>query len=282
MGNALLHRLIAIDLDGTLLDSSHRVSVRNRGALHRAHAAGMRVVLCTGRNLTETRPILDEVGLDWDAVVTVGGALVYDLRTREAIRRSFIADDTARRFAGWLGALGYPVLWLADALECGHDGYLVDGPRWHVAYDRWIERSPCRVTRVAALPPDAAAALRISIIDDDPQLAGVDAELRTRFQGALTHNLLRAPAYELTVVEAFAPHVSKWYGIARLCEYWNLDPRRTVAIGDDVNDLAMLRAAGLGVAMGNARPDVQAAARRVVATNDDDGVAQLIDELLPA
>ena len=78
-------KLLAVDLDGTLLDSAHRVPARNRAALHRAHQAEIKIVLCTGRSFTETRPILDEIGLDLDASVTAGGAILTDVATSKTI-----------------------------------------------------------------------------------------------------------------------------------------------------------------------------------------------------
>ena len=89
--------LLAIDLDGTLLDSSHRVPPENRAALHAAHAAGIRIVLCTGRSFPETRPVLDEIGLDLDATVTVFGAVLTDVRTGRTLERLPFTLDLAYR-----------------------------------------------------------------------------------------------------------------------------------------------------------------------------------------
>lgn len=274
--------LLAVDLDGTLLDSQHLLPAANRDALHRAHAAGMRIVLCTGRAFTETRPILEMIGLDLDATVTVFGALVTDVPTGRTLERTPIPPNTARAATAWFQEHGYPVLWLTDPNEAGTDGYVVAGPRRHPAVDQWIERSPCVVENVAWLPEECAAPIRLSIIDEAPALEAISAELRTAFDGRLTHNVLHAPPYRLSLIEAFAPQVSKWYGVEALCRRWGIDPRRTVAIGDDVNDVAMVRQAGLGVAVANAKPAVLAVADRVTDSNDACGVAKLLDELLNA
>ncbi|MBK9118987.1 MAG: HAD family phosphatase [Phycisphaerales bacterium] len=272
--------LLAIDLDGTLLDERHTVPRSNRAALHRAHEAGWRIVLCTGRAFTETRPVLQEIGLDLDATVTVFGALVSDARTGETLQRTALDRQTARRVTDWFLERGLPVLWLTDAQEVGHDGYVIAGRRRHPAVDRWVERTPCHVTAVSTLPAEAAAPVRLSVIDDLKALDEVSAALHLAFGESVRHNILRAPPYDLSLIETFAPVVNKWYGIAWLCRRWGLDPRRTVAVGDDVNDLDMLRNAGLGVAMGNARDVVKAAAARTVAPHHECGVAQLLDELL--
>jgi len=272
--------LLAIDLDGTLLDSQHRLVPANREALHRAHQAGMRIVICTGRSFTETRPVLADIGLDLDAAVSVFGAIITEVATGRTLDRTPLPLDVARAATDWFQQLGYPVLWLTDADEVGFDGYLIDGPHRHPGVDRWLALSPCQVERVAALPPRPAAPVRLSIIDDERALPDLSTRLHTAFNGRLTHNLLHAPPYRLSLIEAFAPQVNKWYAVHKLCQRWGLDPRRTVAIGDDVNDVQMIRNAGLGVAMGNAAPAVKAVADQLTATNDDAGVALVIDRLL--
>ncbi len=277
---ALLYDLLAVDLDGTLLGAESVLPAENRAALHRAHEAGLKIVVCTGRAFTETRPVLEQIGLDLDATVTVFGALVSDARTGRTLERTALSEETARAATAWFGMRGYPVLWLTDPDEAGTDGYMVDGPHRHPAVDTWLERSHCDVACVPVLPEDAAAPVRLSVIDDSERLEDVSARLREEFNGRLKHNVLHAPPYKLSLIEAFAPPVNKWYGIEKLCRKWGLDRTRTVAVGDDVNDLEMIRQAALGVAMGNAKPEVKAAARKVTATNEECGVAVLIEELL--
>lgn len=274
--------LLAIDLDGTLLDTRHRLPAENRDALHRAHAAGLKIVLCTGRAFTETRQILEDIGLDLDATVTVFGALVSDARSGETLFRSPFPPDVAAAATAWFRSLGYPVMWLNDPNEIGFDGYVINGPRRHEAVGRWIAWSACTVREVDELPDEAAPPLRLSVIDDGPELEAVSTRLRQAFDGRLTHNVLHAPPYSLSLIEAFAVGVNKWSGIEKLCRRWGIDPSRTVAVGDDVNDIDMLRCAGLGVAMANAKPPVIDVADRVTASNDELGVAKLIHELLDA
>jgi hydroxymethylpyrimidine pyrophosphatase-like HAD family hydrolase len=274
------YALLAVDLDGTLLDSQHKLPAENRAALHRAHQAGLRVVLCTGRSFPETRPVIAEIGLDLDATVTVFGAVLTDVRTGRTLERVHIPLAVAYEFTDWLVQRGFAVLWLTDADECGFDGYVIDGPRRHPAVDRWVQQSPCQVRCVDNLSGDVFPPVRISIIDEAATLAQVSAALSRDFAGRLTYNLLRAPAYDLNILEAFAPRVNKWYGIQRLCRRWGIPPARTAAIGDDINDLDMVRCAGLGIAMANAHPAVKAAAGRHTLHHDAGGVAAAVAELL--
>ena len=272
--------LLAIDLDGTLLNSSHHVPARNRAALHAAHEAGLKIVVCTGRSFTETRPILAEIGLDLDATVTVGGALLTEAATGRTLEATMIPLDIARDATTWLLERDYAVMWLRDAYTAGFDGYIINSVRLHPAIQRWFEMTPCDMRRAVDLPADGETPLRITVVDDIAALDRISGEFERTFDGRLTHNIIRVPTYGFTVLEAFAAVVNKWSGILRLCERWGVDPRRTVAIGDDVNDLPMIERAGLGVAVANAKPAVLGAATRRVAANDDCGAAELIEQLL--
>jgi Cof subfamily protein (haloacid dehalogenase superfamily) len=274
------HRLLAIDLDGTLLDSEHRLPPRNRAALHAAHERGLKIVVCTGRSFTETRPILDEIGLDLDAAVSVGGALLTDVLSGRTIDRTLIAPEVARECAEWFLHHDYAVMWLRDAFTAGFDGYLIDAARRHPAIDRWLEMTPCEMRFTRTLPANDEAPLRITVVDDIEVLDGVSAEFRRAFDRRMTENVIRVPTYGFTVLEAFDARVNKWYGIEKLCRRWDIDLRRTVAVGDDVNDLPMVQRAGLGAAVANAKLVVRTAAAVVVASNDECGVADLINQLL--
>ncbi len=280
MTASIAYDLLAIDLDGTLLDARHRVSARNRAALHAAHEAGLKIAVCTGRSYTETRPILDEIGLDLDATVTVGGALLTEVATGKTIDYATIPIDLAREATNWLLHRDYCVMWLLDAGVVGFDGYIINADRRHAVIDRWFEMTPCRMRSRSNLPNKDEPPLRISVVDDIEVLDAISGDFTAAFDGRMASNVIRVPAYNFTVLEAFDAAVDKWYGIEKLCRRWNIDPRRTVAIGDDVNDLPMIERAALGVAVENAKPAVKAAAERVVPTNEQDGVAVLIEQLL--
>ncbi|MCG3128888.1 MAG: Phosphatase YwpJ [Phycisphaerae bacterium] len=278
--DSLLRSLVAIDLDGTLLNTRHVVSPENRAALHRAHQAGIRIVLCTGRSLPETRAVMSEIGLDLDASVTVSGAIVTDLAADRTIEYEPMTLDTAQRATDWFQARGYAVLWLNDRDREGRDGYVFDGPRRHAAYDRWLQMAPCRVDARPWPSNGLTPPARISIIDEIDALETMALDFAAKHRGQVAFNVIRAPVYSLTVIECFAPAVNKWSGVLKLCRRWNIDPRRTAAVGDDMNDIPMITHAGVGIAMGNAQPAVKAAAGRLTGTNDEHGVAQLLDAIL--
>lgn len=272
--------LLAVDLDGTLLSSRGELSDRNRAALHRAHEAGVRVVLTTGRAFPETKPVLDKLGLDLDAAITAGGAIITEVASGRTLERAGINPEVAVAAARWFREREYAVIWLCDGHGCEFDAYVIDGPRRPAAFDRWVQSTPCRLIEVPTLPDAPTPAVRLTIVDERERLDLVARDLQTTFNGQLCHNILTINTTGLTLIESFAASVNKWFAIERLCRRWGIGPHRTAAIGDDVNDLQMVQKAGLGVAVANAQLPILQAARRVVASNDAGGVAEFVDQIL--
>jgi Cof subfamily protein (haloacid dehalogenase superfamily) len=278
---ALPYRLLAIDLDGTLLDSSGRVSDANRQALHRAHEAGIAICICTGRNLTESRPVIEALGLELDAGVFVFGAIVADLRNGVPLCRTTMSDELADGLIHHFQSRGHPVLVLYDPGQVGCDYLLIEGQRNREAYDRWLAYAPATTARTSTWKPRACAPLRVGIIEESSFIEQTLRDLKNAFGPQQAKiNAIYAPNYGMHVVECFAPMVNKWYGISQLARRRGIAPREIAAVGDDINDLEMITQAGLGVAMGNAIPPIQAAASFHVPTNNDAGVAFLVDKLL--
>jgi 5-amino-6-(5-phospho-D-ribitylamino)uracil phosphatase len=275
------YRLLAVDVDGTLLNSANSLPPANREALHRAHEAGLIVCLCTGRSYTETRPVIDAIGLDLDAAICVFGALLCDAQSGRTIRRWPIPRRTALRLLEFFASHDEPVLVLQDRTEGGVDYYLVRGRRHAEAYERWLELAPTVATRVDHWPDDAPEPLRIGVIVDPTEVDAMRAALEAEFPATeVKCNAIFAPNYGLHVLECFAPHVNKWFAISQLARDRGIRPSEIAAIGDDVNDVEMVRSAGLGAAVGNAIPAVKSAARCHTGTNNEAGVAAFIDRML--
>src|SRR4029079_17791694 len=107
-----------------------------------------------------------------------------------------------------------------------------------------------------------------------------DRELDALFGERLFCQRLWIPTAGVEVLEIFDPAVNKWQGVLHVARRHGIEPQEIVAIGDDVNDLPMIASAGLGVAMGNARPEVQAVAKLVIGRNDEEGLANFLEELV--
>jgi Cof subfamily protein (haloacid dehalogenase superfamily) len=278
---AIRYRLLAVDVDGTLMNTRNELPDAHRAALHRAHEAGLTVCLCTGRTYSEARPVIEAIGLDSDIGIFVFGAVVSRLPAGKTLHRATIAPDVADRLVRHFQHHGYPVLVLYDADQTSMDYRFVHGEQNVDVFERWLEAAPAVVERIDAWHPIAADPVRVGVIDDIANAPHTMRQLADAFQpGELKWNSITAPNYGLHVVECFAPQVSKWHGITRVTESLGIDGSQVAAIGDDVNDLEMIRHAGLSIAMGNAIEPIKAAAHRIAPTNDENGVAAAIEAIL--
>jgi Cof subfamily protein (haloacid dehalogenase superfamily) len=272
--------MIAIDLDGTLLSPVGQVTPRTKAAVHRALSAGLLVCFATGRNWTESRTVIDAIE-HYDSAVFAGGAMVVDTKHRVLLHRMMMGPDLARAVCAHLEADGHAVLALQDTEAAGVD-YLVTGEApLNRATEQWMGVTQATIRRVPRLsqhPHDHT--VRVGIVAAREAVQKTVRSLEREFVGRIVQQSLYVPAYGVEVLEVFDPAVNKWQGVLHVARRHGIEPAEIVAIGDDVNDLPMLENAGLGVAMGNAIPEAKAAAKRVIGSNVDEGLAQFLEELV--
>ena len=275
-----LYRMVAIDLDGTLLSPDGSVSLRNKAAVHRALRAGLLVCFATGRNYTESRTVLEAVE-HFGTAVFVGGAVVMDTRSRQMLHRMGMEAQLAREVCGLLESMGQAALALQDTEQAGVD-YLVSADiALNSATSQWMKVTASKVQRVKDLGRHSHEhTIRVGIVDARDQAERVRQALAEQFADRIIVQALHVPAYGVEVLEVFDPSVNKWEGLMHVARQHNIRPQEIVAVGDDVNDIAMVSQAGLGVAMGNARPELLAVAKRVIKRNDEDGLAEFLEELV--
>ena len=274
------YRMIAIDLDGTLLSPDGTVSPRNKAAVHRALRAGMLICFATGRNWTESQTVLDAVE-HYDTAVFVGGAMVIDTKQRQTLHRTGMAPQLAREVCQVIEDLGQAALALQDTAEAGVDYLVTADVDLNDATRQWMRVTTAKVHAVHGLPHHPHEhTIRVGLVAAPEQVRQVHAELKQRFGGRIVCQNLFVPAYAVEVLEVFDPSVNKWEGILHVARAHGIRGEEIVAIGDDVNDIAMIQNAGLGVAMGNAKPEVIAIARHVIRRNDEDGLGEFLDELV--
>jgi hypothetical protein len=272
--------MIAIDLDGTLLSPEGRVSARAKAAVHGALGAGMLVCFATGRCWTESQMVLDAVG-HYASAVFVGGAMVIDTGQRVTLHRTMMEPALAGEVCGFLESAGHTVLALQDGGEAGVD-YLVSGDLpLNAPTQRWMEMTNAVVHRVARLGAYSHQhTVRVGIVASPEEIGTISGQMIARFTDRIVTQNLAVPAAGVEVMEVFDPAVNKWEGIMHVAHRHGIEPEEIIAIGDDVNDIPMIRNAGLGVAMGNARPAVKAVARRIIGGNNDEGLAEFLEELI--
>ncbi len=273
------YRLIAIDLDGTLLSPGGAVTPRARAAVRGCIDAGYVVCFATGRNHTESRAVIEAVG-HFDAAVFVGGAMVVDTRTGTTLHRTGMAADLAAAVVEEIESAGHAALALQDTERAGVDYYISGDRDPHPSHGVWTAAMNVRCDVVAGLASaDHRHTVRLGAVvptDSGPELERL---LTARFAERVYLHRIRVPRTAVDVIEVFDPSVNKWAGILKVAASRGIPPEAIIAIGDDMNDLHMVREAGLGVAMGNARPEIKAVANRVIGTNAEEGLAAFLEGL---
>lgn len=274
------YRMIAIDLDGTLLSPSGEVTPRARQAVRKALDAGLLVCFATGRNWTESKTVLEAVE-HYDSAVFVGGAMVVDTKQEVVLHRMMMGPDLARELCGHLEAAGHAVLALQDTAATGFDYLVTADLAVNEPTRHWMRVTAATIQAVPRLADHPHAhTIRVGIVAPRAESARMQWSLNEHFRDRIVCHSLFVPAYDVEVLEVFDPAVNKWEGVKLVAERHGVLPEQIVAIGDDVNDLPMIQQAGLGVAMGNARPEVLAVAKRVIGSNAEEGLAQFLEELV--
>lgn len=256
-------RLVATDLDGTVVRSDGTVSERTRAVLARVEEAGALLVLVTGRPPRWMAPVVAATG-HRGLAVCANGALVYDLHREQVVRHRLLEPDAA---AAVVEALRRELPGITFAVERAEGGFAREaGYR-----TRWPGQDPAVVAPAEQLCTEGVAKLlaRHEGLGADDLLAA--ARECVGALGTLTHSSTEG------LLEISASGVTKATGLAALADERGIEPAEAVAFGDMPNDLPMLAWAGHGVAVANAHPDVLGAADEVTSSNDDDGVAAVLD-----
>ncbi|MFP3937553.1 MAG: HAD-IIB family hydrolase [Phycisphaerae bacterium] len=255
--------LLALDVDGVLVGPDNVVSPELADAV--AEAAGVfRVVLATGRSYRETVDVWRRLSLPapHEPLVLVGGALVAEPDTGRALRESAIDRDVACEFADALNERGHSAAVIVDAWRNDVEYYLAESDDASEVLDRWFSQMDVPMQRVERLSEvrDLPRPLRINACAEPSEAAGLAGRLAADFDGRLNIHAILAPNYGVTIVEAFADGVSKWQGLCYVAQRYGIGPGAMVAVGDDINDVEMVRGAGLGVAMPRATDTLKAVA----------------------
>ena len=262
-------RAIATDLDGTLLRSDQSVSPRTRRAIHAAEEAGMLVVIATGRPPRWIPPIIEQLG-DRGLVVCANGASVYDPARHELVHRLDLDPDVARSIVDDLeGRLPEAVLGVEQGFDFGVDR------RYRDSGVNLLELIPdIRVAPIRSFLDQPVTKLIVRL--PHPAPAGTAA----RVQQIVGDRALVTHSTNESFLELSDPRVHKAHTVEMVLQEHGHTAADVVAFGDMPNDMELIRWAALGVAMGNAHPDLVAAADLVTTANDDDGVARVVERVL--
>ncbi|MEW6731194.1 MAG: Cof-type HAD-IIB family hydrolase [Acidobacteriota bacterium] len=272
-------KLLALDIDGTLLNSQHKLTPRTIQSVQRVVEAGVQVVLVTGRRFHAARPFAAELGLQLP-LITHNGALTKNAETLEVINYHPLDGELARE----LVLLGRH--YQADTLCC--DDPVGEG---FIVFDQ-ISPENLRLRRYLDLYREYAREVSdlYSYIENAPiqifycgPCAPMD-RLMQRLESELTDRakltVTTYPAGDMTILDVINPICSKGSGLEYLATSLNIVREEIMAIGDNRNDLEMLSYAGLPVVMENAEASLKGYGFVTTASNDADGVAEAIDRFI--
>lgn len=281
--------MLALDVDGTTVRPDRRLSRRVAAAVQRAIDAGLHVVLVTGRNWFETEELHRRLGLTAPAVCCNGGHIVS--AAGQDLHRQTLPPAVAARAAEVALAEG-------DSIVFAQGGHFLlaqaDHARqmWRREWLGWRQLGAFLYYLFREFPhmpvrsvPDLPAALReeplaFCIASTVKNGRPIGLAKANRMRAALSGEPVQVVATSDWSVDVLNPDVNKGRGLAAVAARLGCTASEVVAVGDGMNDVDMLRWAGLGIAMGNAPTPVREAADLVTASNNDDGVAVVIDQLL--
>ena len=292
-------RLIAIDMDGTLLGSNGRVSPRNLAALRRAEKAGAEVVIATGRRHCYAMHVLRELDLlPAGAIISSNGTVVRSVASELIVRR-YMALETARWLCDYLRGFRESLVLTFDTVGAGGEdsrGALVCEQRHdlHASIGQWMKTNEPYIAHV----PDIEDALgghppiQMMLCGTVSRMRAAEAHLRRhprvnsdesiKAEGAeITLHRTEYPERDLCILDILPAGCSKASAIEHLAALRGIAMRAVLAIGDNWNDLPMLRIAGSAALMSNAPGELKQLAREhgwfIAPSNDEDGVAVAIE-----
>ena len=265
------YKLLALDMDGTLLNSNKKISDETARWLTRLSETGVKIALCTGRNIAEIREY-DEQLIGVRYAILNSGTILYD--THDFARPIYTITLDER--------------YVRQALELTRKA----NGMFHLHTITGSVVDPSDIPRMAEYamgvyqPMFANVCLHTTdfdsyIKDHSYEILKVCMYHRKPEDRVVSRSILEKENVQLVYSEKTALEVSpkgttKELGLRRLCEYLHISPEETVAVGDAENDLEVLGFAGLSVAMGNAKPEVKEICDLVVADNDHDGIVDVI------
>lgn len=263
-------KLVAIDMDGTLLSSAHNVSSINQKALKIAHEKGIKVVLCSGRRILNLMDYARKLGIDGEEGFVVGnnGAGAMRIRDKKVVYKNFLTALEAKRIAE-----------VCDSVNANYTVHTFDAaisPRENIysKYEADLNDIPLTIMHPKDLS-DETMVTNILVLDEVDILNGYERIIMDAF--SQKYRIIRTmPMY----LEIMKKEVSKFKGIMAVADLYGIRENEIMSIGDAPNDLEMIAYAGVGVAMGNAQKVIKDAADYITLSNDEHGVAYAMNRFL--
>jgi Cof subfamily protein (haloacid dehalogenase superfamily) len=280
-------KLIAIDIDGTLTPSTGpKISARNCAALQAAEAAGIEIVIATGRRQAFAIPLVSQAGLSPASVMISSNGAVVRTFDGDLLDRRFLPVETAREVCTVLRGFGT----LVFTFDREGAGCLVieNFNQLHSRIDRWVDSNRPYLLEIQPIErafDTGEEPIQGMVCGTLEEMAVAEKQvLLSDVAGRIAMHRTEYAARNLSILDLLPPGCSKGAALDSLASIRGLKREQIMAIGDNLNDLEMLEYSGKAVVMANASQDVLAMAQRrgwnITASNDEDGVAVAIEDLL--
>lgn len=282
-------QLIAIDIDGTLMPSTGlKISARNCAALQAAEAAGIEIVIATGRRQAFAMSLMAQAGLNESSVMISSNGAVVRTFDGDLLDRRFLPVETARELCAALRGYGTMVF----TFDREGTGCLVieSFEQLHSRIDRWVEANRPHLLEVHPIErafDTGEEPIQGMVCGTLAEMAAAEKQLLlSDVAGRIAMHRTEYAARNLSILDLLPPGCSKGTALDSLARIRGLKPDQIMAIGDNLNDLEMLEYAGRAVVMANASQEVLDLAQRrswqLTTSNDEDGVALAVEEVLRA
>jgi len=274
-------RMLALDLDGTLAVEGDAVSPATADALVRAGEAGVEVVIATSRRYRGACRVVDPLPLA-PPILCNGGALLKS-ETRQTLFAETIDAADLRDIAEVFVECGLAMVGQRDGHADGGSDFIVDGSvGWSAFMTSYVDynRDQAQVLpSIVDAPPDDVL-IATSFGDRAEPMLRAQAAIEAQHPGRFRATVIPTPGGSGSYLEVSPGQRSKWSGLQRLAALRELPQSAICAVGDELNDLPMVRGSGMGVAMGNANDELKRAADWVCGRNDEDGIVEVVERIL--
>lgn len=271
-------KLIAIDLDGTLLSSDRKLSEENKKAIKKAKEKGIQIVLCTGRPLRSMKHYLSELDLldDGDLAITYNGGLIQQTKTGEIIKQITFNRSESLDIYKLGQELKMPVNFI-DLDYVYEPPYLINAHSSYVSTNSDIPKDQALKFVDVDMDklPDPFTINKIVMSRPTEELDQIIPKIPKSYHEK--YNIYKSQPF---ILEFLPQYVDKGYSMRVIGELLGLEKAEIMGIGDQENDLSLVQNAGFGVAMGNAIDIVKQEAEFITKTNDENGVAYAINKFV--
>ena len=266
-----MYKLVAIDMDGTLLKEDKTISERTKNAIQSAREMGVTVVLATGRPIEGVSRYLEELNMysDDDYVLSYNGALIQKTKSKEAVAKVALKGEDLHYLRNLSNELGVHIHAFSE-----EKGLITPKNSKYTEVEANINNIEIHEMNIDNISDDEVI-IKIMMIDE-PEILGPAMEKLPK-DVYEKYTVVRSTPFFL---EFLNKEVNKGVGVEMLAKYLGIKREEVMTLGDAGNDLHMIEYAGLGVAMANAFDEVKKAADYITDTNENDGVAKAIEKFI--